>query len=91
MTTTTNADRIEHVPELRGQTIVVIGGRSGIGLETARRVCGEGADLILGARDANVWSAPDARSGHEAHRRSTRAIRTDSSASSRNCRRRLTT
>src|SRR5262245_51708239 len=39
-------------PELRGQTVVVIGGSAGIGLETARRARGEGADVILTGRDA---------------------------------------
>jgi NAD(P)-dependent dehydrogenase (short-subunit alcohol dehydrogenase family) len=34
-------------PELDGQTVVVIGGSSGIGLETARRARAEGADVIL--------------------------------------------
>jgi NAD(P)-dependent dehydrogenase (short-subunit alcohol dehydrogenase family) len=34
-------------PELLGQTVVVIGGSAGIGLETARRARAEGADLIL--------------------------------------------
>jgi len=38
-------------PELSGQTVVVIGGSSGIGLETARRARAEGAQVILGARD----------------------------------------
>ena len=38
-------------PELAGQTVVVIGGSSGIGLETARRARTEGADVILTARD----------------------------------------
>jgi NAD(P)-dependent dehydrogenase (short-subunit alcohol dehydrogenase family) len=37
-------------PELLGQTVVVIGGSSGIGLETARRARTEGADVILTAR-----------------------------------------
>jgi NAD(P)-dependent dehydrogenase (short-subunit alcohol dehydrogenase family) len=37
--------------ELAGQTVVVIGGSSGIGLETARRACAEGASVILTARD----------------------------------------
>jgi len=37
--------------ELLGQTVVVIGGSSGIGLETARRARAEGADVILTARD----------------------------------------
>ncbi len=40
-------------PELLGQTIVVIGGSAGIGLETARRARAEGADVILTARDAD--------------------------------------
>src|ERR1700688_111146 len=38
-------------PGLLGQTVVVIGGSSGIGLETARRARAEGAKLILAARD----------------------------------------
>jgi NAD(P)-dependent dehydrogenase (short-subunit alcohol dehydrogenase family) len=37
-------------PELTGQTVVVIGGSGGIGLETARRARGEGADVILTGR-----------------------------------------
>ena len=37
--------------ELDGQTVVVIGGSAGIGLETARRAREEGADVILTARD----------------------------------------
>lgn len=36
---------------LRGQTVVVIGGSSGIGLETARLARAHGASLILVARD----------------------------------------
>ena len=38
-------------PELAGQTVVVIGGSSGIGLETARLARGEGAQVIVTARD----------------------------------------
>ena len=38
-------------PELFGQTVVVIGGSAGIGLETARRARAEGADVILTGRD----------------------------------------
>jgi len=37
--------------ELAGQTVVVIGGSSGIGLETARRARAEGASLILTGRN----------------------------------------
>ena len=38
--------------ELRGQTVVVIGGSSGIGLETARAARAQGAEVILTARDS---------------------------------------
>jgi NAD(P)-dependent dehydrogenase (short-subunit alcohol dehydrogenase family) len=36
---------------LLGQTVVVIGGSSGIGLETARRARAEGAEVVLTARN----------------------------------------
>jgi NAD(P)-dependent dehydrogenase (short-subunit alcohol dehydrogenase family) len=38
-------------PQLAGQTLVVIGGSSGIGLETARRAREEGAGVIITARN----------------------------------------
>ena len=38
-------------PKLLGQTLVVIGGSSGIGLETARLARVEGADLVITARN----------------------------------------
>jgi NAD(P)-dependent dehydrogenase (short-subunit alcohol dehydrogenase family) len=38
-------------PQLEGQTVVLIGGSAGIGLETARRARAEGADVILAARN----------------------------------------
>jgi NAD(P)-dependent dehydrogenase (short-subunit alcohol dehydrogenase family) len=38
-------------PELAGQTVVVIGGSAGIGLETARRARSEGADVVLVGRN----------------------------------------
>ena len=37
--------------ELLGQTVVCIGGSAGIGLETARRARGEGADVVLTGRN----------------------------------------
>ena len=40
-----------HEPELLGQTVVLIGGSAGIGLETARRARSEGADVVLTGRD----------------------------------------
>jgi NAD(P)-dependent dehydrogenase (short-subunit alcohol dehydrogenase family) len=38
-------------PALRGQTVVVIGGSAGIGLETARLARAEGADVVLTGRN----------------------------------------
>jgi NAD(P)-dependent dehydrogenase (short-subunit alcohol dehydrogenase family) len=38
-------------PRLAGQTVILIGGSGGIGLETARLARAEGADVILTARD----------------------------------------
>src|SRR5262249_3630020 len=46
MTTATAAVSARREPELLGQTVVVIGGSAGIGLETARRACAEGASVI---------------------------------------------
>ena len=51
MSTTTITSPIRREPELLGQTVVVIGGSAGIGLETARRARAEGARLILTARN----------------------------------------
>jgi NAD(P)-dependent dehydrogenase (short-subunit alcohol dehydrogenase family) len=47
--TTSSATRGEQ--ELLGQTVLVIGGSSGIGLQTARLARAKGANLILTARD----------------------------------------
>ena len=47
MSTTTPASPTQHQPEIDGQTIVVIGGSAGIGLETARLARAKGAELIL--------------------------------------------
>src|SRR5215472_3386502 len=51
MTSTATSVPASREPELAGQTVVVIGGSSGIGLETARRARTEGADVILTARN----------------------------------------
>src|SRR5271165_4301578 len=51
MSTTTDVQR---QPELLGQTVVVIGGSAGIGLETARRASAEGAKLILTGRNPEL-------------------------------------
>lgn len=50
MSTAITASHIQREPELLEQTVVVIGGSAGIGLETARRARAEGAKLILTGR-----------------------------------------
>jgi NADP-dependent 3-hydroxy acid dehydrogenase YdfG len=52
MSTAITASHIQHEPQLLGQTVVVIGGSAGIGLETARRASAEGAKLILTGRNS---------------------------------------
>jgi NAD(P)-dependent dehydrogenase (short-subunit alcohol dehydrogenase family) len=51
MSTATSTFTSQRKPELLGQTVVVIGGSAGIGLETARRARAEGARLILTGRN----------------------------------------
>jgi NAD(P)-dependent dehydrogenase (short-subunit alcohol dehydrogenase family) len=51
MSTTSSVPPPRREPELLGQTVVVIGGSAGIGLETARRARTEGADVILTGRN----------------------------------------
>jgi NAD(P)-dependent dehydrogenase (short-subunit alcohol dehydrogenase family) len=51
MSTATTASPIRREPELLGQTVVVIGGSAGVGLETARRARAEGAKLVLTGRN----------------------------------------
>ena len=50
MNTAIAVSDIQREPALPGQTVVVIGGSAGIGLETARRASAEGAKLILTGR-----------------------------------------
>src|SRR6516164_9808132 len=51
MTTAPTAVPTQREPALLGQTVVVIGGSAGIGLETARRARAEGASVILTGRN----------------------------------------
>jgi NAD(P)-dependent dehydrogenase (short-subunit alcohol dehydrogenase family) len=51
VTAETGVAAAQRGPELAGQTVVVIGGSAGIGLETARRARAEGADVILTGRN----------------------------------------
>ena len=51
MTTATTSASVERDPQLLDQTVVVIGGSAGIGLETARLARREGADVVLTGRN----------------------------------------
>jgi NAD(P)-dependent dehydrogenase (short-subunit alcohol dehydrogenase family) len=51
MVSSATLSRAQREPNLLGQTIVVIGGSAGIGLETARLARAEGADVIITARN----------------------------------------
>jgi NAD(P)-dependent dehydrogenase (short-subunit alcohol dehydrogenase family) len=51
MTGGTTSVAAQRAPELLGQTVVVIGGSAGVGLETARRARAEGADVIITGRN----------------------------------------
>ena len=51
MTTAPTALSTRREPQLLGQTVVVIGGSAGIGLETARLARAEGADVVLTGRN----------------------------------------
>jgi NAD(P)-dependent dehydrogenase (short-subunit alcohol dehydrogenase family) len=53
MTVATARQGTERTGKLAGQTVVLIGGSAGIGLETARLARAEGADVILTARDSD--------------------------------------
>ena len=66
MTTEATAGSNAREPDLLGQTVVLIGGSAGIGLETARHARSEGADVVLTGRDTGrlerAASDVDARS-----------------------------
>ena len=56
--------------ELSGQTVVLVGGSAGIGLETARRASAEGAEVVLTGRNAERLE----RAANEVGARSTAAF-----------------
>ncbi len=57
MTSTNLTAGTDQPQDLIGQTLVVIGGSSGIGLETARQARARGVDVVLAARDAGRLEA----------------------------------
>jgi NAD(P)-dependent dehydrogenase (short-subunit alcohol dehydrogenase family) len=63
MTTTAPAWLTHRDPRLLNQTIVVLGGSAGIGLETARHARSEGANVILVGRDRDRLSRAAAEVG----------------------------
>jgi NAD(P)-dependent dehydrogenase (short-subunit alcohol dehydrogenase family) len=67
MTTSTSAPPSLRQPELLGQTVVLIGGSSGIGLETARRARAEGAQVIITGRDQGRVARASAEVGAVSH------------------------
>lgn len=70
MNATITASQMQLKPELLDQTVIVIGGSSGIGLETARRARAQGAKLILAGRKPE----PLQRAGSEVDALSTKAF-----------------
>jgi NAD(P)-dependent dehydrogenase (short-subunit alcohol dehydrogenase family) len=63
VTSATTPVPVPREPELSGQTVIVIGGSAGIGLETARRARGEGADVILTGRNQDRLNQATAELG----------------------------
>jgi len=63
--------------ELLGQTVVVIGGSAGIGLETARRARAEGAEVVLTGRNRDRLEA----AAHEVDARQSAAFDANDAAS----------
>jgi short-subunit dehydrogenase involved in D-alanine esterification of teichoic acids len=59
MTSATTPVSGQREPELAGQTVVVIGGSSGIGLKTAWRARAEAADVIIAGRDPDQFKKDD--------------------------------
>jgi NAD(P)-dependent dehydrogenase (short-subunit alcohol dehydrogenase family) len=77
MNTATTPVSVGPEPGLRGQTVVVIGGSAGIGLETARHARAEGADVVLTGRDPDRLE----RAAREVGARSTAAFDANDPAS----------
>ena len=47
----TTAEEVVQGIDLSGKLVVLTGASSGIGIETAKALCGAGASLVLGVRD----------------------------------------
>jgi len=86
-----HADAAPRGQELAGQTVVVIGGSAGIGLETARRARAEGASVILTAATPAGSSKRRPRLARKTPRPSMPPTSTGWRGSSRTCPHRSTT
>ena len=84
MTSWTTSVAAQRGPELLGQTVVVIGGSAGIGLETARRARAEEADVIITGGNVDRLTRAGRRSAQSAPQPSTPTIRLRCKASSLN-------
>lgn len=62
----TTAEQIARAADLSGKTVVLTGGSSGLGAETARALAIAGADLIMGVRDPAKGAAVAASIAREA-------------------------
>ena len=85
MTTVPAAVGVQREPELLGQTVVVIGGSAGIGLETARKARTEGAEVVLTGRNPDRLAQAAQELRAQRTRRSTPPTRTRWSGTSRTC------
>ena len=54
MAASINSSPVHRSRDLLGHTVLVIGGSSGIGLQTARLAHAKGADIILTARNPDL-------------------------------------
>jgi len=67
MTTAVHGATLAREPALLGQTVVLLGGSSGIGLETARRARAEGAEVVLTGRNPERLRRAAAEVGARSH------------------------
>ncbi len=66
MTTRPAISPAQHEPERPGRTAIMIGGSSGVGLETTRRARAEGAHVILTGRNPGRLAARRGRTRRDA-------------------------
>ena len=55
----TSAREVAAGHDLSGRTVIVTGGATGIGIETARALAEQGADVVIAARKPGEWQSYD--------------------------------